>query len=102
VTAPSGVPHATCHGPLGEEPVHETFVTDDILTQRYVEIDGHLTKVLAVVKMRGSAHSTEFRRYQLTTAGAAIGAPLTGFHGITTGVPRRTDERILEPEATAR
>lgn len=79
-----------------------SFVTDDILTQRYVEIDGHLTKVLAVVKMRGSAHSTEFRRYQLTTAGAAIGAPLTGFHGITTGVPRRTDERILEPEATAR
>ena len=28
-----------------------SFITDDILVQRYVEIDGHLRTVLAVVKM---------------------------------------------------
>ena len=64
-----------------------SFVTDDILAQRYVEIDGHLEKVLAVVKMRGSDHATDFRRYHLTPSGAVIGEPLRGYHGITTGVP---------------
>jgi circadian clock protein KaiC len=68
-----------------------SFVTDDILVQRYVEIDGRLEKVLAVVKMRGSSHSKEFRVYELTPSGAVIGAPLRGFHGITTGIPTRVE-----------
>ena len=68
-----------------------SFVTDDILVQRYVEIDGQLEKVLAVVKMRGSSHSKEFRVYDLTTSGAVIGEPLRGYHGITTGVPTRIE-----------
>jgi circadian clock protein KaiC len=66
-----------------------SFVTDDILVQRYVEIDGRLEKVLAVVKMRGSGHSTDFRLYELTPTGAVIGEPLRGYHGISTGVPTR-------------
>jgi len=70
-----------------------SFVTDDILVQRYVEIDGRLEKVLAVVKMRGSSHSTEFRVYDLTPSGAVLGQPLKGYHGITTGVPTRDDHR---------
>jgi len=69
-----------------------SFVTDDILVQRYVEIDGRLEKVLAVVKMRGSTHSTDFRVYDLTPSGAVIGQPLKGYHGITTGVPTRDQE----------
>lgn len=70
-----------------------SFVTDDILVQRYVEIDGRLEKVLAVVKMRGSNHSTDFRVYELTPSGAVLGEPLRGYHGITTGVPTRDDHR---------
>ena len=64
-----------------------SFITDDILAQRYVEIDGHLQKVLSVVKMRGSEHATDFRAYRLTSEGAVMGASLTDYHGITTGVP---------------
>ncbi len=64
-----------------------SFITDDIIVQRYVEIDGHLKKVLAVIKMRGSEHATDFRLYDLTPEGAVIGESLTGYHGITTGVP---------------
>jgi circadian clock protein KaiC len=64
-----------------------SFVTDDILVQRYVEIGGHLRKVLAVVKMRGSDHATDFREYTITPAGAVIGQSLGEYHGITTGVP---------------
>jgi len=64
-----------------------SFITDDILAQRYVEIDGHLQKVLSVVKMRGSEHATDFRVYRLTCEGAVMGESLTDYRGITTGVP---------------
>jgi circadian clock protein KaiC len=73
-----------------------SFVTDDIVAQRFVEIDGQLKKVLTVVKMRGSDHTTDFRTYELTSSGAAVGEPLAGYHGITTGIP----SRIGKPPAT--
>src|ERR1043166_1751102 len=76
----------------GGQFTHErvSFITHDVLAQRRSEIDGHLKKVLSVVKMRGSEHATDFRLYQLTAAGAVIGASLTEYHGITTGVPDLT------------
>lgn len=77
-----------------------SFVTDDIIVQRYVEIDGQLRKVLAVVKMRGSAHSTNFRAYDLTAEGASLGEELTAFHGITTGVPSRDGAFPSQAEST--
>jgi circadian clock protein KaiC len=66
-----------------------SFITDDIIVQRYVEIDGQLEKVLAVVKMRGSKHSRDFRFYALTPDGAELGTALHEYRGITTGVPVR-------------
>jgi circadian clock protein KaiC len=68
-----------------------SFVTDDIVVQRYVEIGGRLRKVLAVVKMRGSEHATDFREYAITPMGAVIGQSLGAYHGITTGVPDLAD-----------
>ena len=76
-----------------------SFITDDIFVQRYVEIDGHLKKVLAIVKMRGSEHATDFRTYELTSTGAILGPPLTGYIGITTGNPQRSGAGApVEPE----
>ena len=72
-----------------------SFITDDIIVQRYVEIDGALRKLLAVVKMRRSQHSAEFRQYQVTATGAAMGEPLVGYRGIMTGIPER---RPVAPE----
>ena len=70
-----------------------SFITDDIVAQRYVEIGGELRTVVAVVKMRGSHHGREFRFYEITSAGAVVGEPLTNYHGIITGVPDRTNGR---------
>lgn len=64
-----------------------SFVTDDIVVQRYVEIRGEIRRVLTVVKMRGSDHSHDFRTYDLTAKGAVVGGPLPDYHGILTGVP---------------
>jgi circadian clock protein KaiC len=64
-----------------------SFITDEIIVQRYVEIEGELRRVMAVIKMRGSDHSHEFRLYEVTAKGVVIGEPLTDYDGIITGVP---------------
>jgi circadian clock protein KaiC len=66
-----------------------SFLTDEILSQRYVEIEGELRKALVVVKMRGSDHSQEFRAYELTATGVELGESLRDYDGILTGAPTR-------------
>jgi circadian clock protein KaiC len=66
-----------------------SFITDDIIIQRYVELEGELRTVLGVVKMRGSRHSRDFREYTITPGGAVIGRSLTEYRRIMTGFPER-------------
>jgi circadian clock protein KaiC len=73
-----------------------SFITDDIIVQRFVEIEGVLRKVLAIHKMRGSVHSHDFRTYEVTPTGAVVGGPLRNYRGITTGVPE-LDLRVTRP-----
>lgn len=64
-----------------------SFITDEIIVQRYVELEGELRRVMAVIKMRGSEHSHQFRTYEVTANGVVVGGPLTEYDGIITGVP---------------
>jgi circadian clock protein KaiC len=64
-----------------------SFITDEIFVQRYVEIEGKLGRVMAVIKMRGSNHSHEFRSYEVTPKGVVVGDSLKEYDGIITGVP---------------
>jgi circadian clock protein KaiC len=66
-----------------------SFLTDDIVSQRYVEIEGELRTVLTVVKMRGSDHSHEFRSYDITANGVLMRDSLRAFDGIMSGSPTR-------------
>ena len=72
---------------LALSPYSISFLTDDIIRLRYVEIDGQLRKALVVVKMRGGDHSKDIREYEIGSAGFRLGERLTGFQGLTTGVP---------------
>jgi circadian clock protein KaiC len=70
-----------------------SFLIDDIILQRYVEIDGRLERVMAVVKMRGSSHGRELHLYDITEEGLVIGEPVKGYRGLLTGVPGRVAQR---------
>jgi circadian clock protein KaiC len=70
-----------------------SFLTDDIIIQRYVEMEGELRKVIAVVKMRGSQHDKSLRLYDVTDHGLVLGDTLTDYNGVITGVARRADGR---------
>jgi circadian clock protein KaiC len=68
-----------------------SFLTDDIIRLRYVEIDGELRKILMVVKMRGGQHSKEIREYDIKDNGFVLSdVSLKGYQGLTTGVPERS------------
>ena len=64
-----------------------SFLSDDIIRLRYVEIDGELRKMLVVVKMRGGDHSKELREYDITATGIVVGERLKGYRGLLTGIP---------------
>jgi len=64
-----------------------SFLSDDILRLRYVSINGQYRKMMTVIKMRRSEHSIDMREYEITSKGLVIGDRLTGYRGLTTGVP---------------
>ncbi len=80
-----------------------SFLTDDIIRMRYVEIEGQLRKVMVVVKMRGGNHSKDIREYVITDQGVVIISPReTKYTGLTTGLPQRVgnrEETAPEPKA---
>jgi circadian clock protein KaiC len=75
-----------------------SFLTDDIIRLRYVEIDGQLRKVLVVVKMRGGNHSKDIREYFIDETGVVIISPRrTDYTRVTTGLPERVGPREDSP-----
>jgi len=82
-----------------------SFLTDDIIRLRYVEIDGQLRKILVVVKMRGGNHSKDIREYVVTDKGVVlIGPRQTDYSRLTSGLPTRIGQvpSELAPEPKAR
>ena len=76
-----------------------SFIADNIILLRYVEIESELRKVLAVVKMRGSSHDKELRHWVISEKGAIVGAPLREYTGLLSGSP--TLVSILGPQPFA-
>ncbi len=74
-----------------------SFLTDDIIRMRYVEIDGQLRKVIMVIKMRGGNHSKDIREYVITDKGLVVIHPRrTDYIGLITGVPKQSGPRLAQ------
>ena len=69
-------------------PYGSAFLTDAIIVQRYIEIEGQIRRVMAVVKIRASAHSHAIHEYHISDDGIGIGAALTEYSGLLSGHPR--------------
>ncbi|HSV46020.1 MAG TPA: ATPase domain-containing protein, partial [Ramlibacter sp.] len=70
-------------------PFGTAFLTDAIIVQRYIEVDSRMRRMLAVVKVRDSAHSDELRSYSIGDDGIHIGETLAGHEGLLGGRPTR-------------
>ncbi|MEO8802272.1 MAG: ATPase domain-containing protein [Rudaea sp.] len=74
-------------------PYGTAFLTDAIIVQRYIEVDSCLQRVLAVVKVRASAHSDELRLFHIDDGGIKIGLMLADYEGLLGGRPTRRAQR---------
>jgi circadian clock protein KaiC len=70
-------------------PYGAAFLTDAIVVQRYIEVDSRLLRVMAVVKVRASAHSNELRLYSIGADGISVGDMLPDREGLLGGRPTR-------------
>jgi circadian clock protein KaiC len=64
-----------------------SFLTDGIIAMRYVEMEGELRKVIAVVKMRGVSHSHALRTFRINDEGIEIDQTRVQFDGMLSGHP---------------
>jgi circadian clock protein KaiC len=66
-----------------------SFLAQNVLFLRYVEIEGRLRRMLAVVKMRRSAHSPIMREFEIGPHGLVLLDPLNEYEGILRGLAQR-------------
>jgi circadian clock protein KaiC len=63
------------------------FLTDAIILQRYLEIEGQLKRVMAVAKVRASDHAKDLRSFEITDDGIVVGERIGDYEGLLTGSP---------------
>jgi len=78
-------------GMSAESPVDMSYLADNILLFRFFEAEGRVRKAISVVKRRGGAHEDTIRELTLAE-GIIVGAPLSDFRGVLTGVPVYTGD----------
>jgi circadian clock protein KaiC len=69
-----------------------SYLGDNIIFLRYVEMQGEIRKVIGVLKKRMSDFEKTLREYEITRYGIKVGKPLTNVRGILKGTPE-----FLEP-----
>src|ERR1700730_17152986 len=86
------------YGDLRFSPYGTAFMTDAIIVQRYIEVDSHLRRLIAVVKVRGSAHSHELREFTINEHGIIIGDMLQDQEGLLGGRPtKKRVDKVVDP-----
>jgi circadian clock protein KaiC len=70
-----------------------SYLCDNLIFLRYLEIDGELRKAIGVLKKRLGEFGKTLRELEITDRGVQVGAPLTGLRGLLTGTPEWTVDR---------
>ena len=87
-------------------PYGTAFLTDAIIVQRYIEVQSRLLRIMAVVKVRASAHSDELRQYRIDDSGVQIGEMFADQEGLLGGRPtkqsvetKQMGAKMFEPDS---
>ena len=79
------------HGIIGSSmttPLDVSYLADTVMVLRFFEAQGQVRRAISVVKMRTRTHESTIRELKLGPGRVHVGAALTDFHGVLTGVPR--------------
>lgn len=67
--------------------MNASYLADNILFLRYLEVNGELRKSIGVLKKRLSDFEKTIREYKITSDGIKVGEPLRNMRGILSGNP---------------
>ena len=64
-----------------------SFIADNLIFLRYLEINGRLKKAIGVLKKRMSGFENTLRDFSITEEGIKVGEPLENLRGVLSGNP---------------
>ncbi|PSR14015.1 recombinase RecA [filamentous cyanobacterium CCP3] len=74
-----------------------SYLADNIIFLRYLEIRGQMRRAIGVLKKRLSDFEKTLREFEISRYGIKVGRPLTQLRGILSGVPEFIKPRDDEP-----
>jgi circadian clock protein KaiC len=77
-----------------------SYLADTVVVLRYFETQGEIRKVISVLKQRTGAHEPSLREIRMGEGRIQVGAPLSSFRGVLTGVPDLHEPAIPKSELT--
>nr|WP_255516592.1 ATPase domain-containing protein [Haloferax sp. KTX1] len=66
---------------------HVSYLADNILFIRYIEVRGEIRKAVGVLKKRFGGFEPTLRSFEIGTDGITVGEPLDELRGVLTGTP---------------
>jgi circadian clock protein KaiC len=78
-----------------------SYLADNILFLRHLEVDGEIRKSIGVLKKRTSDFERTIREFRITEHGVTVGEPMSGLRGILSGTPEVV-ERDAERDSRGR
>ena len=69
-----------------------SYLADNIVFLRYLEVSGEIRKAVGVLKKRLGDFEPSLRELSITDEGMLIGEPMEGLRGILTGTPELEDD----------
>ncbi len=70
--------------------MNASYLADNIIFLRYLELNGELRKAIGVLKKRMSDFERTIREFDITSEGLKVGNKMTNLRGILTGMPENT------------
>ncbi|WP_267640900.1 ATPase domain-containing protein [Haloarchaeobius amylolyticus] len=68
-----------------------SYLADNIVFLRYLEMNGELRKAIGILKKRMSDFERTMREFEITQHGIKVGEPLSALRGILSGTPTFVD-----------
>lgn len=73
-----------------------SYLADNIVFLRHLEVEGELRKAIGVLKKRTSDFERTIREFQMTGRGITVGEPMSNLRGILSGTPETVDRDSKE------
>jgi len=68
-----------------------SYLADNIVFLRHLEVQGQMRKAIGVLKKRTSDFERTIREFRITADGVSVGEPMSGLRGILSGAPELVD-----------